>query len=125
MGTAGVPSGKRVLLPRNMSLTWVLLRTDTALFAETTAMTSAFAAVMPKLSISARLDNTRRMRHSSMARDITAASAAGQALLARALLGRALLGWALLDSPVPAPLMPPEVSRAAPASRRPAPSTGA
>src|SRR5579859_379540 len=52
MGTACVPSGKRLVLPRKMSTTWVLLKLVIALAGETIATTSA--ATGPTARLSAR-----------------------------------------------------------------------
>jgi hypothetical protein len=50
MGMASVPSGKRLTLPRKISVNWALLKVVTALVDETTATTSAADAPAARLS---------------------------------------------------------------------------
>lgn len=51
MGMASVPSGKRLSLPRKISVNWALLKVVTALVDETTATTSAAEAPAARLSV--------------------------------------------------------------------------
>jgi hypothetical protein len=54
MGTAALPSGKRVLLPRKISTIWTVLRVVMALFAETTTTISARAVMQLKPRMSSK-----------------------------------------------------------------------
>jgi hypothetical protein len=55
MGIAELPSGKRVRLPKKMSVIWLLLSDSIELFADTTATTSALTALMPRQTVTATL----------------------------------------------------------------------
>ncbi|MEO7208304.1 MAG: hypothetical protein ABI145_16340 [Steroidobacteraceae bacterium] len=54
MGTASVPLGKRLTLPRKISVTWALLKLVIVLVDETTATTSAVTELTTRVNASAR-----------------------------------------------------------------------